>query len=392
MAVTTGRAGGPQAREARIPVDSIADFAEFIKSTGPVTDKSMIASRKIQTPTSPTKRSGESRRVSVTSSRSNRSRYQPREAAVDNKADNSDLIDFIRQGPPAASSNHRIPRHVAPFRTTMDSDQMVGAIGGKAIDANIPEIRYSQASTNLTDNSMPSIQSSINSSSALLKNRGSSKASKMMGEDDGMPIRKTRRVRDPYAIDFSDEEVDEEDFMPAPRAPVKREESLAEFLRNYEPPPEPSSQLSSRKVPKKKTSTPSLIGRFTRSNTKEPVIAPSIISSPVSDTASITGRSKHIPIQVNMPPGYDKYGPIGDAVRPRGTPTSVSMNRTPMKRFEPREPVSSSQTSDLAAFLRDSEPPPERVLTHTSHSSSRPEESNSIGRKMFGRRRKTSIV
>lgn len=178
------------------------------------------------------KNSSESRRVSTNS---NRGRYQPREAAID-KGDNSDLIDFIRQGPPVVgASTHRIPRHVAPFRNTMDSDQMTGANGGRAVDATIPEIRHSQASTNVTENSMPSMQSSINSSSALLKkNNGGGMPSKMFDEDDMMPQRKQRRVRDPYALDFSDEEDDDELFGTTPKPPVKKEESLAEFLANYE--------------------------------------------------------------------------------------------------------------------------------------------------------------
>ncbi|RAL64078.1 hypothetical protein DID88_003266 [Monilinia fructigena] len=59
-----------------------------------------------------------------------------------------------------------------------------------------------------------------------------------LDDDEGtMPQRKTRRVRDPYAIDLSDEEDD--DLEPPSRpAPIK-EESLADFLRNVPPPPSP---------------------------------------------------------------------------------------------------------------------------------------------------------
>ncbi|PHH71217.1 hypothetical protein CDD83_5242 [Cordyceps sp. RAO-2017] len=165
-ASSAGRAGGSQAREARNQGESTADFADFIKYSGPAAGERAAAPRlKIKTPTSPAPSSGGD--PPSTTSSMNRGRYQPREAAVDTKVDSSDLIDFIRQGPPIAASNHRIPRHVAPFRSTMDSDQMSGAGGGMAVDATIPEIRYSQGSTNFTDNSMPSMQSGSSAACAI---------------------------------------------------------------------------------------------------------------------------------------------------------------------------------------------------------------------------------
>ncbi|KAL7942452.1 hypothetical protein V8C42DRAFT_157667 [Trichoderma barbatum] len=394
----SGRMGGAQARDARAPGESLSDFAEFIKSTGPPGDRGPAALRNVRVPASPTMASPEPQQpVSTISSRSsNRNRYQPREAAASSRNDNSDLIDFIRQGPPIPGSQNHIPRHVAPFRNTMDLDMMSGAVGGRAADPVLPDMRHSQASTSVTDNSMPSIQSSINSSSALLKNKGMSKANNLFGEeddDDGMgmpmPVRKTRRVRDPYAIDFSDEE--EDDFDVAPRPPPKKQESLAEFLLNYDPPPEPPSVPI--KMPKKKTSTPSLIGRFTRSGSKEvntfnEARAPSSRASGLgfgNEARSLNSRlglgSKHTPIQ--MPPGYDAYGPTT-----ANTPPVNSVNRAPMKRVETREHASLGQTSDLARFLRESEPPPEIVPTQASV----PQDEPSGFARMFGRRRKASVV
>ncbi|KAH6610817.1 hypothetical protein Trco_000837 [Trichoderma cornu-damae] len=391
----SGRMGGPQARDARIPDGSMADFAEFIKSTGPAGDRGPAALRTVHVPASPTRSGLESRSVSTISSRgNNRNRYQPRDAAASSRSDNSDLIDFIRQGPPtAAGSQGHIPRHVAPFRHTMDSEMMFGAVGGRAVDAVLPDMRHSQASTSVTDNSMPSMHSSINSSSALLKNKGMPKANKLFGEEGEedmgtpMPVRKTRRVRDPYVIDFSDEEEDG-DFDVAPRPRPKKEESLAEFLLNYEPPPEPPSPPL--KKPKKKTSAPSLIGRFTRSNSKD--------ANALNDSRSLSSRTggmgsgndarplnsrlgnRHIPIQ--MPPGYDTYGPTDT------NPVSPPMNRVFTKRFEPRDAASLGQTSDLARFLRDSEPPPEIMPTRAPVQQDEP----SGFAKMFGRRRKASAV
>ncbi|SCO77701.1 uncharacterized protein FRV6_01913 [Fusarium oxysporum] len=320
-------------RDARVPSESTADFAEFIKSTGPAGD-----SRPMQ----------------------------------------------LRNGPPGANSN-RIPHNIAPWDTAGAEEPA----GGKAVDANIPDIRYSQASTHGTESSMPSIHSSINSNTALLKNKGQpAPTSKMFDEDDMMPKRKTRRVKDPYAIDFSDDE-DDEVLLATPKPPAKKEESLAEFLMNYEPPPEPVTTPISQKIPKKKASAPSLIGRFTRKESNHSNTAPA--SPQGNDTRSLSSRAgfrNYIPIQVNVPSGYDKYGmPTGEnSSRPSQPASSASSGRrVPMKKFEPRDAVSNvSRTSDLAAFLRTSEPPPEPVMATPPPK----EESSSSLSKMFSRRKK----
>ncbi|KAL7820332.1 hypothetical protein V8C44DRAFT_79133 [Trichoderma aethiopicum] len=415
----SGRMGGSNARDARAHGESLSDFADFLKSTGPPGDRPPAALRNAHNPVTSTKSFMESQQsVSTMASRNtNRSRYQPREAAATSRNDNSELIDFIRQGPPIPGSQNHIPRHVAPFRNTMDSDMMSGAGGGRAVDAVLPNMRHSQTST---ENSMPSVHSSINSSSALLRNQGRSKMSKMLGEEEEedddmvmpMPVRKTRRVRDPYAIDFSDEDEDDDDFDMAPRPPAKKEESLAEFLLNCEPPPAPPPPPAVSAMPKKKTSTPSLIGRFTRSGSKETntLVDSRSLSSRAgamgfsNDVRSLNSRvgvaSKHVPIQ--MPPGYDKYGPITanpppvsmasmdrpPAMRKASIERPPTVGRVTMKRFEPREPASLGETADLARFLRESEPPPEFVPPKTATQQDEP----SGFSKMFGRRRKASVA
>ncbi|KAH6690541.1 hypothetical protein F5X68DRAFT_203192 [Plectosphaerella plurivora] len=284
----------------------------------------------------------------------------------------------------------------------MDSDQMSGAVGGRAVDASIPDIRYSQASTNMTDVTMPSVQSSVNSQSALIKNN---RPNGIIDEEDMMPKRTRRRVKDPYAIDFSDEE-DDELFEEAPRPPPKKEESLAEFLRNYEPPPEPAAQIIPQNKPKKKLSTPSLIGRFSRglssshgnkAGSSSPAPAP--VAGPSNgaygaDSRSTNSRSGggrgYVPIQVNVPgAGLDVYG---GPDRP-STQGTVSTGRVPMKRFEPREAVSqTSRTNDLANFLRDSEPPPGIPSNPVPYSPREQESTGSSFSKVFGRRKKSTAA
>ncbi|PKS07646.1 hypothetical protein jhhlp_006252 [Lomentospora prolificans] len=362
----SSRGSNVQAREARVPRESIAEFADFIRSTGPYGgDNGPIPIRPSAGSISSAKNSIDTRR---TSSASNRPRLLAREAIVDNREDNSDLIDFIRRGP-SGLGDHRIPRAVAPFRTTMDSDQMSGAVGGKAVDATIPNIRYSQTSASVTDMA-PSMHSSINSQSALLKNKPSYQTTSFDEEETmPMPKRKTRRVRDPYAIDFSDEE-DDEIFgmpsMPAKSTKPAKEESLADFLRNYEPPPEPVQSMPPPQTkPKKKSSTSNLMNRFTRgssssSHSNKNFSGGSNTLPPLPRTNSTSGGKGYIPIQVNMPPGYDKYGPVDTSVAPKTSSPGAGTVRVPRRKFEPREAVStqsSSGTSDLAAFLRSSGPP-----------------------------------
>ncbi|KAI0387157.1 hypothetical protein F5Y04DRAFT_77897 [Hypomontagnella monticulosa] len=380
----------PQAREARIPRESLQDFADFIRSTGPPGEHSAQYNRGYPGSANrgPTGPSHVGKSASIDSRRTNatfRSNLQARDATVTVASENSDLIDFIRRGPPTGNGNNpRIPRHVAPFRTTMDSDQLqiTGAVGGKAIDAVIPNIRNSEASTNITEASAPS---SMNSQSALLNksSRVHQYSDNNFDDDDMMPKRTQRRVRDPYAIDFSDEE-DDLELTPKPKAKPKQEESLIDFLNNYPPPPEPTPQPVA--IPKKKSSAPNLIARLRSSGNSISKSNPRGFNT--TDTRSLNSRAGngngkgYTPIVIPSGPGL--FG--GETRQPPNAPPS-SAGRVPMKRFEPRDAVSAnSRTSDLASFLRDSEPPPQPAVPLAS-----PTESKSSGfSRMFERRKKST--
>lgn len=381
-----------QARDARVPSDSIGDFAQFIRATGPAGDNNIPSPLRTTAP--PSIASAQNSVDTRTSTASSRARLQARNAAVDKKEDHSDLIDFIRRGPTEHTpGTHRIPRAVAPFRNTMDSDQLSAAVGGRAVDASIPDLRYSQVSTTATDMT-PSMHSSVNSQSALLKKKTSLQMADTVDENEPMqmPVRKTRRVKDPYAIDFSDEE-DEEVFAKPSRPPVKKEESLAEFLMNYEPPPEatpappaPPAQKSPART-KKKSSASNLINRFRGGSSSNHSNAPPVPPLPRTGTAS-SGKG-FVPIQVNMPPGYDKQGPVDRGAPPR---TAPSAGGVPRKKYEARDPMvtsAKSGTSDLAAFLKSSEPPASGPV-RPAHSP--PEEQGNAVSRMLGRRKKSMIA
>ena len=361
----TSRIATAGPRDARVADSGTADFADFIKSTGPTKDNAPSPLRNVGysnvsiSPVSPNF-SNPSRRVS---NASNRHRYQPSDPSVDGGDATADAL----RGP----ANGAVPRNAQEPRT------------------------------------VPSMQSSINSNTALLKNnQGNAVTSLNMfddaDEEDMAPKRKSRKPRDPYEIDISDEEEDDDDLLFEMVKPVpKKEESLAEFLRNYDPPAEPQQIQANvpAKMVKKKSSAPSLMSRLRGNSGRDSssLKSPKLPSTPSStETRSLSSRTgpakKYIPIQVNIPTGTsgDPYTMPGDSFsRPR--PPSASMGpsvKVPMKKFEPRDAVhSSGRTNDLANFLRDSAPPPTNGSTFAMESV--PEEpSGPQSRKMFGRRRK----
>jgi hypothetical protein len=397
------RANAAQPRDARVDRDSIGDLAEFIRSTGPVPENDLpprsapnVNGHRGMNGTT-RNASGSAPRVGAVTtlprraeSSAGRSRLQARDAAVPRGDSISDLIDFVRSGPQLEKENHRIPRTVAPFRTTMDSDQMSGAVGGKAIDATLPDPRYSQASA--------SVHSSVTSQSGLLNNSSRNKSlpsqNQNFDEEDMMPKRKTRRVRDPYAIDFSDEE-DEYEAVSRPK-PIQ-EESLADFLRNVPPPPDAVATSVFETVPKpsgknikKKSSTPSLMSRFGR-NSSGPQLPP----KPKSN-----GNDSRIPVSRSGAPQLPVYTPI--AAKFSSTPATYEPNRgsnyvsqldsarnkVAQKNYQPREAVyASSRTNDLAEFLTRSEPPSSMQTQPRTFTPPLQKEEASAFQRMFGRKK-----
>jgi hypothetical protein len=158
---------------------------------------------------------------------------------------------------------------------------------------------------------------------------------------------------------------------------------MIDFLNNYQPPAEP--MIRPIVPPKKKSSTPNLIARL-RAGSSAGLNGSSHgrKGSGVSDSRSLSSRMgpkvTHTPIVI--PSVVERYT---SSIRSPDSPRVSSYGRVPMKKFEPREAsLSSSQTTDLANFLRDSQPPP----SMTAFSSPSEDKASSGFSRMFERRKK----
>ncbi|USW53905.1 Putative histone-fold, nascent polypeptide-associated complex subunit alpha [Septoria linicola] len=294
---------GLMAREPQVVTESTRDFADFIRSTGPHKEPelrpllsersttSLQALRDAHISGSRSQSPGPSRARSM--SRSNieaedlppvpavvppvptnnrvRSNMQPREPVQISEDGTSELIDFIRSGPntfdPNDKRQHRISRSVAPFRTTMDSDQMqewgerYTPQPDLKINTNMTNAQAVQGAPSVrsAQSSHKSYRTSANSRSALLQNSASTtqdvaqpaysdqtpRLTTVIPKSALQPfpttseptITKTRvRNKDPYAIDFDDDDEDEDLLSALPKGRQREQESLIDFLRNSEPP------------------------------------------------------------------------------------------------------------------------------------------------------------
>jgi len=281
------RRSGLMAREPQVMTESTRDFADFIRSTGPRQDQavapvmhpavrsqsSMPSLRTAQSNGSRTALvAGQDRPRSMTRSAieaenvppvppmpvKTKSSMRPRGATGGGRG-HAELIDFIRSGPDE-QGQHRISRSVAPFRSTMDSDQLQEIAdninGGKApnnlrLNTNIadapgqPSARAASAASNrqnvpVTPRSATPNGASHNAGVAvhpahsgqpqhLASTRKSSLAPSANSD------RKRHRNKDPYAID-TDDDGDDDDLLTALPKNRRPEESLMDFLTNNEPP------------------------------------------------------------------------------------------------------------------------------------------------------------
>ncbi|KAI7974732.1 hypothetical protein EIK77_003880 [Talaromyces pinophilus] len=340
------KAAMQQAREARVGGDSVRDFAQFIRATGPRADippnshvrdgsDSVMSSSRPDTAHSVSSRITAKPRSSSNSIKKKGPRLQAREPAGHNSSETSDLIDFIREGPPGAST-HRIPRTVAPFRNTMDSEDLI--LIEKARD-NDTRVTPSLASTGA--------ESTSSSRAPLLSN----------SDAPPIPRRKRRGPRDPYAIDVSDDEDEEEFSEPVVASkPPRAEESLLDFLNSVPPPvtqkaPEPFI-LTSYPIPPKSSGQgmSSVTNRFRRNtvNDKSPTMKKSMPSMRSPKTVAKPQISSPIPQSNGF--STNRSGYSAQLSRERGLASQPSMPSL-------SRPSRQTETGALADFFKNTAPP-----------------------------------
>ncbi|KAH0537533.1 hypothetical protein FGG08_005668 [Glutinoglossum americanum] len=383
----------PLPRDARAGQESVKEFADFIRTTGPIGPDPVPSSgrstpsrsgpitaaarNQVSTPPTPLRPIISGKAPSVASSKvSSKSRLQARDASVPYGDSSSDLIDFIRQGPPRDNGQSpRIPRNIAPFRNTMDSDR-ISNVGSRSNDAVSPNSPTSPVES--TSQSKAQSYSSYNSQSGLLANGANTRP--QFGDQ---PQRKRRRVRDPYAID-SDDDDEDDDIMTTPK-PKREEESLLEFLNSVPP---PAQQLTSSvfdtvskpssKAVQKKVSAPSLMTRFVRTNsqsTGSPTgasLTPTARIPTGAPQLSLAGVGRDTPLMGNSSfsgsagSGGVRTQPVSGFSRGPTYASHVSLERNGPVRsssissstYQPRSGrAESSRSNDLADFLKNSGPP-----------------------------------
>ncbi|KAF8456413.1 hypothetical protein BDZ91DRAFT_526828 [Kalaharituber pfeilii] len=315
----------------------------------------------------------------------NKKRLVARDASGSTGDSTSALADFFRTTLPPVNGEqrveHRIPRSVAPFRTTMDSAQFDFVADELPKDTHDSPIDSKFA----TPNAAESYQSSMTSSTGLLKSpvkkNEDSSIQKMPHAKPSQsrvgPGRNQTHARDPCGI-YSEEEFDMDDNLPfvIPKA-NKHEESLVDFLRNVPPPPSYNQTNEDKKVPKK-SSAANLITRFSRVQSRKNSIASSPVeklpykplivacsdsfpSSPLAPSLPQWPQVDNNKLQLYASGGQNK--PVGgDALHESSSNVSMSPRSQPPRSramLQPREAAvqRSSGTDSLAEFLRESAPP-----------------------------------
>ncbi|KAF1845042.1 uncharacterized protein K460DRAFT_336854 [Cucurbitaria berberidis CBS 394.84] len=372
------------AREPRIESESMRDFADFIRSTGPSPgqEKSVQpfvnisgnGSKASNASTSSLGRKFSTRQINLNtrnkeSPSATQRNMEPRSPAG-LTAGNDDLIDFIRQGPPNANSGEpRIPRNVAPFRSTVDSDQFDTMLGTHG------NVESAFDSTSSTLDSKHSAQT-INSRTGLLptpkvvqpaySNTPQNLSGSMASNPEPVITKTRRRIKDPYAIDSSEDEDEDEDqltALPYSSQPARpRQESLMDFLNDMDPP-------STSKPQPFMLSEETIAAARARANVSNSSLAS-------SNTATRNGNG-------SMPFGAMSSNSVASDTTRGSKPRQYA--RVPSA-GDVRGGAGKTATSDLADFLKNSGPPEPMVRPGQGAGPKKEEEKKS---RKFWRTKKT---
>lgn len=335
---------GPKlaARDARVDDSSILDFADFIRSTGPDGQKALpripgsvkspANNKMASTSTTAGPVPGGSPRAGNMTKATAGPRLKAREPT--NRSNTNDLVDALRQGPPGA---YRVASGNLPIRNARDQDDSDDFGYGTTRGTN---------SMNSTQDSF--VANSVNSRTGLI-----SPAERPMrrADDSDGPVRKSRRPRDPYAID-SDEDEDEDEVI-TPR--TNEGESLMDFLstpppagaRLTPPPLDVSGAMNARKRNDNSLQGP---GRKQSTGTK-------LTKSPPPGHRSSNAGQGSGSIASALAPLRDQYSGASTVT---GASTRARVPKSGVARTENRIRLRDDDIAglrDMADFLKNSGPP-----------------------------------
>ncbi|KAG9599229.1 hypothetical protein KCU84_g437, partial [Aureobasidium melanogenum] len=357
---------GQIAREAVMQTESTRDLADFIRSTAPDREPNPIVpglatSRSLSSIRATAQAQAASARDAppVPKPSTSSGKYIPRSpagpppkrsanrpsltarAATGSSDNNSDLIDFIRGGPPGPDGKARVPTHIAPFAdwdggasTDRPNSGPNRPLTSSTSDSRTGLLVNGPSSPNYGSGSTPKLpMSPLTQSGSPALNLLLPKASPIIGSDG----RTRSRIKDPYAIpDDSDEEDDEEDVLAALPATVSNSATFAGAER-----PQPGSMSNMHSSAGR---SPALSNGATPTISPNPGYAPSI-NSVRSNTSTTAVRPAHITSQISS-------GNI-----PRSNKPKMEVRSAGVVRNARLDPFHSSGTSDLADFLMSSGPP-----------------------------------
>lgn len=306
---------------------------------------------------------------------------QPREPIIHADPGTSELIDFIRTGPrdpqTGEARQHRISRTVAPFRTTMDSDQMdewgerLAAQPDIKLNTDVtsaPSLRSGSSlktSTRTSANSRSALLNGNNSASDTVHPAHSGQPQRLVSSAlkptasapaEGFPTVKRYRNKDPYAIDVDSED---DDLLTALPKQKREEESLIDFLKNTSPPKDtsrPHHPNTTAAAGAAKNNTKTTPSNATPRRGSAPAIATlKTHGADILSVATPNARRGSAPNKDGPQPAR-----IVPAV-PRQTTTSVAVGpitkpRPQLQARSAKEPAT-ADTSDLADFFKTSGPP-----------------------------------
>ena len=474
------------ARDARTKDDSVRDFADFLRSTGPgpgavspqnplppIAEPRPLKALAAISPRPPSQQGAPKKITKPYPNTANQQRVnqqvepamikrpppklQAREATLSSDSI-TDLADFIRQGPAERSEGRmRQPRTGEPPHSMADTSGIQMISNGKPKEAD--NSRVSVASTQVSSVPSKSVHS-VSSRTGLLESSNAKSDSRqrtsesterrpLRQDDPPNPVRKQRRVKDPYAID-TDSEDDNEYQAP----PHRQEESIIDFLNSVTPPPSPPAVQSTFPHPPQPTKSPappknhypSMRERLTRNgvssgNTKTRTSPPKRLTMGVPSvtrgkSATRQPASSTAPGKAPMPqsaptmnrgrpeaarsvsPNYIKsQAPQLPPLDPRATsPHLISQigtrydsyritrptyaahvdrdrkgaHRSPIQQQQPRgEREPGSGLGDLADFLKNSGPPTDVPALQRPVSPVKEKEKEGGFGRMFGRRKKS---